>query len=406
MKSSLLKSVNRLMLLFVVAFTLINSNKSDAQPYCTANYTTGTIYWYDFFGYIARFSMQKSTSTGIDDYARNATPVDPIPPANLGTGMEQYKHTKNPVVQMKIGNTYQFKLNVHGWGSQYTRLFIDLNGDGDFNDVVNGVNEFRGTLFNNFPFTYNFSLPYPEYYVKTNRVVTFTGINIPCNAVPITGSRIRVMTAYGVNNGADACSNGYNYQLQFGYNLWYGEVEDYDMDIVPDAPQSFPTDESILYAKESYDGTQRQRNGSGPLINFPKPNMTFVGGAPTGTTLQMSIRGPLPSTNTVWTALEPGTNNSTITVTNAIPAGGSFIPSNSTGFVDEDGNRYSPGNNGSVKFWEGGEYQLVIAVGGAGCPGSVIRNFTAALDYDLAAKGIVSPRTNLAPSFLKYQNNS
>ena len=179
MKSQILRSVNRLMILFVVAFALLSSNNTEAQPYCQSSFANGSpyanVYWYDFFAYFARVSMQKSTSTGVDEYARVVSPTNPIPPVK-GSGQEQFKHTQNPEINMKVGNTYQFRLNVHGFGPVYTRMFIDLNGDGDFQDVVNGQNEFRGTIYTSHPYTYDFNLPYPDYYLKTNQIVTTVGM--------------------------------------------------------------------------------------------------------------------------------------------------------------------------------------------------------------------------------------
>jgi len=413
MKNIIQKNLAKVLMLVIALFVALPSTNINAQQYCTASFTTGTIYWYGFYAYIARVAMEtnsSATTAPVTEYARNATrpdafdnwyPATAYPgPTAPGTGNTNYSHTRNPAINMKIGSTYRFRIDVMAYYQSYTRLFIDLNGDGDFLDNVFGQAEFRGTITNTHTTAYDYNIWWP---FTDHRTAFFPNINMPCQLSGITGSRVRVMTSYAVNNGADACSNGYNYQAQWGYNLWYGEVEDYDMNIVPDAPASFPTDENVLFAKENYDGTTRLKNSNN--VTFTKPVLTFQGGAPVGTTMQISFLGPLPSTQVVWQAVDAN-NNTTITVTTAIPALGTYTPNRSTGILDGNGDPFSPGNNGTVNFRDGGEYQIVITIGGAGCPGAVKRNFTAALDYDLSARLIASPRTNVAPSFTKYQINS
>lgn len=413
MKNIIQKNLAKMLMLVAALFVMLPTTKVNAQQYCTAAFTTGTIYWYGYYAYIARVAMEtnsSATTAPVTEYARNAQrpdaftnwyPATAYPgPTAPGTGNTDYSHTRNPAINMKIGSTYRFRIDVLAYFQSFTRLFIDLNGDGDFLDNVFGQTEYRGVVTNSHTTAYDYNIWWP---FTDHRSAFFSNINMPCQLSGLTGSRVRVMTAYAVNNGADACSNGYNYQAQWGYNLWYGEVEDYDMNIVPDAPASFPTDENVLFAKENYDGTTRLKNGNN--VTFTRPTLTFQGGAPVGTTMQISFVGPLPSTQTVWQAVDAN-NNTTITVTTAIPAGGTFSPSRSTGILDGNGDSFSPGGNGTVNFRDGGEYQIVISIGGAGCPGAVRRNFTAALDFDLAARTIASPRTNIAPSFTKYQINS
>jgi len=410
MKNIIQKNLAKVFMIIIALFVAFPSTNIKAQQYCSANFTSTTIQWYGFYAYIARVAMEtnsSATTAPVTEYARNATrpgaftnwyPATAYPgPNGPGSGNTNYTFTRNPAIDMKIGSNYRFRIDIMGYANLTTRLFLDLNGDGDFQDNVFGQSEYRGAIGTSHTFAYDYNIWWP---FTDHRSVFFPNINMPCQLSGLTGSRVRVLTSYAFNNGADACQNGVDYGWA---NFMYGEVEDYEMNIVPDAPASFPSSENVLFAKENYDGTTRLKNGN--TVTFTKPVLTFQGGAPVGTTMQISFLGPLPSNRVVWQAVD-GTGNTTITVTTDIPALGTYTPVRSIGILDGNGDPFSPGNNGTVNFRDGGEYQMVITIGGAGCPGSVRRNFTAALDFDLSARLIPTPRTNVAPSFTKYQINS
>ncbi|MCG8493585.1 MAG: hypothetical protein MI743_18350, partial [Sneathiellales bacterium] len=144
---------------------------------------------------------------------------------------------------------------------------------------------------------------------------------------------------------------------------------------------------SILEVNTNYDGSVAER---------PVPSLTWEAPTAVGTIVSYKIVGPLPSTATVWEAVEPGTTDNTIEITTAGVTNWTPQEAIGSGVVNTNG----------FKGTKGGEYRAVITVGGAGCPGDVIRPFTVSWDHDVAASKVVSPKTNVYPRYFKYKEGT
>ncbi|MBU3678626.1 MAG: hypothetical protein FGM32_03350 [Candidatus Kapabacteria bacterium] len=213
---------------------------------------------------------------------------------------------------------------------------------------------------------------------------TFT-MNLPCDT-RIGRTRMRIMTASyygGMPCPTDPCQ-----LLDFNYP----DCEDHDVDILGSfSGTSFPNDtpdsSAILVKGNIYDGLSANR---------PAP-MIAVRASQAGqsTQLQYRIFGPLPSTDTVYSA----------SWTFVAPSAGIFNinPPTATGRLA------GPGNALNTTNAIGGEYALLVrapAAPGSACPDEYSRAFTIAVQRDISTRQIRSPQNNDAPRRFKYPNTT
>ncbi|MBL8000096.1 MAG: hypothetical protein JNL32_15855, partial [Candidatus Kapabacteria bacterium] len=210
---------------------------------------------------------------------------------------------------------------------------------------------------------------------------TFT---LPCTAA--NGSlRMRVMGAYfyNYNTGSttwqpdNACGN-----------YWYGEAEDYTLNVVGDLTGTFPDNvapNNVLAPGSIYSGA------NGPYLTVNRP-------AAVSATATYRIVGPLPSTNSVYVATNPAnTNDSIVPITgtgqyNHFMTSARGIYAGANGAIDLTGANVTPG-----------AYRLEASfMLSTGCSSFVAKNFFIPLAWDIAVSRIVSPSSNSAPTFYKY----
>ncbi len=394
MKNTLRVKMSGLLLAMALAF--VGFTGSASAQYCDFPAMT----YYDFYGHLNVATLNETSGLG----GANGTQIF----QNSTNKNDGYKFFGN-VGNIVQGRFYRLTLLQEAavyFGYPYTssRVFLDFNGNGKF-DVGTVPNEFVGE-YRQFSF--------PTYYTIYHGPVTIAAtFGIGCTS-PLGDTRLRIITGYyycpaGTNN---ACYVNYDY---YGWGYCYGEVEDYTLTVQPDAPKSIPSDTPVIINNVKvedwtiYDAGATYNQdwlGSTALSAKPKPQILFNGANQAGSTMEMYISGPLPSTAIVWRALQPGTNSNTMTLTN--PVGTAFtdsdgktryryVPTNATG-VD------APGSNGDFSGLSGGEYKFVFQLWstGGGCPGVANRLFTVAWDNDVAAAAIISPLTSAAPRYTKY----
>ncbi|QLH53097.1 MAG: hypothetical protein CH6_0731 [Candidatus Kapaibacterium sp.] len=210
-------------------------------------------------------------------------------------------------------------------------------------------------------------------------------INVP-NSQQVGKTRLRVAHNMWRHYGGPGSTGCYLYYLwdyppYYFYYYAYGEAEDYVIEFMPDIEATFPNDGDILRANETYDGSD---------ANHPRPMVRMGSTQPSGAILRYRIVGPKPSTNVVYEGLDPATGSIDINMGgyrqyNIQRARGTFATS-----------------NGGFRANRGGEYRLQVTIGGTAAPAEAYPNFTVAWDNDLSITGVVSPRTNLPPRFMKY----
>lgn len=339
-----------------------------------------------------------------------------------------YKFYENPQPQLNLGETYKFQLKIaHIYGYQsYTctsyyysvRIFIDWNMDGDFKDQNpdEWVNRPGGQYANP-----SWRAYHSAWCPSSQTINTYEyNITIPDGLDP-GKTRMRVMTSYYYPYqatyplptppptfdymGANACHNGYMYDYvaaygyTYGYLYSYGETEDYVLDFSLPLKSTFPDNvapNDILYANELYNGTTRTRydNDGNPYnYYYEKPYIEFFAPQPTGTQIKYKIQGPLPSTNTVYTALNS--------------SGGEYInvdvPGQSKYYITKASGIYAPGGNGDFKGSTGGEYNLIITLKKPnGLEKTIMKRFNVSWPNDLAVSEIVSPEKAGPPRFFKF----
>ena len=347
-----------LVIAILLLFGLAGLQEMFAQPtnYCTP-YPKGYTYdWcYSYYAYCTKLEViDVAANTTI--YTRNSGDDG----CYIFTGEE---------IQMKLGKTYKINITVYQTYYYYntTRLFIDWNQNGTFADA----GEY-----------YNFSRNYGSGTMNYSTTVT-----VSCS-VPIGKTRLRVLSCYYYDNGADACSNGWLYNTM--YNEDMGECEDYLINFIPDLEADFPSDGAILLANQAYDGTTR----SG--VTYPLPMARMGQTQPAGSILHYQIIGPRPSTAVVYEGLDPATLSPSI---------------NMGGYRQYDMQAargiYSTGTNGKAfQSNNGGEYKVGVTVTGTGCPGAAYTSFTVSWPNDLACTDIISPKSNAAPRYQKYLRNN
>lgn len=139
------------------------------------------------------------------------------PALNNPLSIQQYTDfTALPPAQLQLGNVYPIsvsQINSAGFYTCWVNVFIDYNQDGTFDPVTERV-------FNGVTVTPTGTVPNP----------TTGTVSIPGTALLGT-TRMRVMLREGGTATDDPCLTG--------TNLYYGETEDYTVQILPGAPQTY-----------------------------------------------------------------------------------------------------------------------------------------------------------------------
>lgn len=260
------------------------------------------------------------------------------------------------------------QVSIFGNQNGSITTWVDLDADGIFaaSEIVNGPTfvgqQWNWDIFGNF--------------VLQNLPASFT-LNLPCSLR--TGpTRMRIMFCFPFAS-TDPC--------QFS---GLGEVEDYTLNVVGDMVSSFPDDapdaNAILKKGLVYDGS---------VAAQPRPSVTLRTNA-IGQQFPITYKiiGPLPLTtvqyNAVFTATASTVGQQTFNVpsaTGALAGGGGAL---------------------DTRTAIGGEYQLLVTIPSTGttCATTWQKNFTIAVNRDVATREIRSPRVNDAPLNYKYPNTA
>lgn len=162
---------------------------SIALAYCTPTTTyTGSYYIYSF-----------STTGGFTNITNNNTNY-----------VAAYNNYSAQTVAKAAGQSFTYSVSVSGYA--YNKIWVDWNGDLDFDDA----NEFIGTV--------GYGTSYPSVYTGT--------ITIPAGT-PEGNYRMRVRSAYYSSDSNTYGSCG---------NTNYGETEDYTVQVVPTPPNCVTPD--------------------------------------------------------------------------------------------------------------------------------------------------------------------
>ncbi|MFW5702042.1 MAG: GEVED domain-containing protein, partial [Bacteroidota bacterium] len=312
---------------------LVGSPQLDAQPtnycipsqpelasggyyYCYPEYLPSISNYYDWY--------YPAMVTHVKVYNQALTPIDRQSSNDLETGFEGCWVDTGVEGELEIDADYSIYVKVkeayysyngndycemYNYSTYYTtRVFIDWNADGDFededewinNDFSNHVNLENNHPSNNFRWRYNTSCQ--------NETEFLFHIHVPADVEP--GKRVmRVMHSYyypyaPYYDPANACFNGYydRFNTPPRYAYGYGEVEDYVVDFQLGFEDIFPDNDDILFADQLYNGETRTFRGQ--QVHFEKPFVEFGNPNPEGTTMKFEIQGPLPSDNIVYTGLD------------------------------------------------------------------------------------------------------
>ncbi len=358
-------SIKSFLVAFVMLFAFIGNRQAQAQPsgYCVIwpppdgySYTWCNSY---YFGWISSFKVVES-GTGTTIFERTS-------------GDDNCYYYGADEINIKIGRTYDvyFTQTVSYYYYYYyasARFFIDWQMNGNWTDP----DEYLG-------YQGGYS------YGRTGPVTWHYRFTVPCS-VPPGKTRVRAMVGYYYYNTTnDPCVLGYVY-APYSYYV-YGEAEDYVFNFIPDIDGQFPAQDDILAVNEDYDGSDAEH---------PKPFARMGSTQPAGTALNFKITGPRPSDDIVYEGIDPNTSS---------------IDIDMGGYAQYDmqaarGPYAANGGDGTFRGTRGGEYLVAIQISGAGCPGASYASFTVSWPNDLSSNQIQSPRSNAAPSFYKYPQNS
>ncbi len=273
---------------------------------------------------------------------------------------------------VQLGKTYNYSLmgciryycqDNNNYPYVYA-IWIDLNGDGQFQNASERVASSNGTYIN----------------AATAATGTFT---IPCT-VSAASMKMRVMCCYYYNYNTGA-TNWIPDDPCGGY--WYGEAEDYTLNVAGDMGATFPNATSptnILAPGNIYAGT----NGGYVNVNVPTGQSAYI---------TYRILGPLPSLTPVFTALNPANPNDTTVPCTGTGQYNQYITSAKGPFA---------GSAGAINLTGAvtpGAYRLEASfVKSSGCSSFVAQNFYIPLPWDLSVSKITGPASNQSPTFYKY----
>lgn len=395
---------NAMLAAFVLSFLIFASNGAYAQ-YC--DFTGGSFYE----------NCPRITSVKVDEITTGGVFVKNVSDKS-NTNYDSYKNWGENYVSgaegIQLGRRYRVTvggLTSSSGYSGYIRVWMDINANGKWSDT----GEFLG-----YAIVYPGALDYSNFtYAVSAWSVTGWQFDVPCTA-PLAKTRLRVISGYTYLGGtpiSEPCVISYYDSPSYTFGKsFYGEVEDHELTILPDAPKSIPTDVAVfnssnvkvedftlLLANTNYSQVWAGNSTNTPT---PKPSLQF-GSNTNGSIIQMRIEGPLPSTAVVWEARNGANSSNTITM-------GQNGDVFSSQYTDSDGKLkytfaptrssgpYSPNGDGAFYGTSGGEYKLVITVAGTGCPGAANRLFTVAYPNDVAVASISSPLNNDFPKYAKY----
>ncbi|MBX7155228.1 MAG: hypothetical protein K1X91_09700, partial [Bacteriodetes bacterium] len=322
---------------------------------------------------ITNFSLSDGSTTIISRASQTdiaptcSTFTTPITNGAFATGVSgNVSLGKTYTYSILGGNYYCGSLYPFGWA-----IWIDLNGDGNFAGTAERVAVNSCNSYSN---------------GGTPATGTFT---LPCSANSGT-LKMRVMACYNYNyNTALYCSAQYGFQPDDACGAyWYGEAEDYTLNVLGDMGPTFPSNtapNNLLSIGTVYSGT------SGGYVNC-----TLA--APTTGYVTYRIVGPLPSTNSVYVALNPSNSNDTL------------VPCSGTGTFNQyfsNARGIYSGTAGAIDLSKGnvtpGAYRLEASfVKSSGCSSFVAKNFYIPLAWDLSISKIIGPASNQSPQFYKY----
>lgn len=314
----------------------------------------------------------------VEDITESSTVLE-----RVDTGYEQWAtidETDGPY-EFNIGNDFELQVQWGVYYRGYVSAYIDKNDDQrwDFNRI-GPDEEFLGIRYR----ASGFRLPPPIIY---NEVFEFTiGEDVP------EGPSVMRIKANAYNRYTDPCTA----YFRPGYQWAYGEIEDYAINFVAPVPETYPTNGDILFNNEDYDGTQRMFNGQ--MTNFDLPAVIFKGPQRPGTKFMYEISGPLPSTEVVYTALDPTTLQEEV-----------LIRTNDTKIEIESASGVNAKSivEGTFSPTKGGEYKVkVTLIKSSGKRAEGINVFTVANNFDMSVADIISPRTSRFPRFFKYLRNT
>ena len=363
----MLKFTRNMAVAIVMLFALFSATETIAQPtnYCVTcpnpQYNYNYCYTWAYV-YITQVTLIEEDGGAVS--------------LSRASGFDGNYYFTNMTGEVNLGSWYQLSVQGRWWYTWYSymsvKVWVDWNQDGDFFDNVPREQVYYG-------YTYG---PYPVW----SRNIRF---QVPTDATP-GKTRMRVIANYYTYNYGP-CVNGYAYQYNgiYYYNYgYYGECEDYILDITAGVKDTYPSQDEILFANEDYDGTTRMKNGV--MTEFKKPQAIFNGVEKAGSQLNYYIQGPLPSNAKVYEGLDPVSGSVDINVGNQGP-----IYSIQSARGD-----YAVGTDGTFNASRGGTYRVYAYL--LGSPKAKIQTFIVAYDNDLSCIDIVSPKTSSEPKFFKY----
>jgi len=397
--------------------------------WCYPLYLPALSSYYDWYFNVGIHRTQIHTMDGELIFERNS------PSVQTGQNSDAFEHCyvyTGAKAELLPGETYVVSVTRHnsyysyngtdycalyGYSNYYTmRLFIDWNMDADFADAGEWINQTEANAYpapganpcNWYCSTSGNYGPWWDYRPCGILDTYKYKITVPAD-IPIGVTRMRANVSYyypqpysaAPGDRTNACWQGYLYNYP-GYGLYgfnYGEAEDYLLSFALPFRNVFPSNkepDNLLYAGELYNGqTRRIISPLGEEVDhlFKQPMVELGSIQEAGTKMEYMIRGPLPSWDVVYRAIDASGNN--IFDIGQTPS--VFVEMNhATGDFAEA--------NGAVKFPNGGEYQVVLRHYKPGETDfkEALYNFTVSWPNDLAAIGILSPRTNDWPFFKKY----
>ena len=258
------------------------------------------------------FAQCSTSSTPFSDCSSLYTAIDGFDFANVTTNNAGcgnlsggYTLYTTPVRNVLKGQTYAFTITIAGLFSQDAGIWIDFNGNNQFDNTE-------------------------AVFLSTGPQYIHTGnITIPTGA--ITGTvRMRIRTdGFYAFGSSDAC-----------ISVYYGETEDYNLNIVP--PAAIDMSASSLVSPASLGCGGSATNVTVQVTNYGTNTINF---ATNPTTVTCSVSGPnaqvfTPIILSTGTLATNGTQNVTFSTTYNMSANGVYV-FNAKALVTGDGNSFN-----------------------------------------------------------------
>ena len=473
MINKLHKSFGRTLLLAIAMIAYLGSTASVKADYCDPSNPDldGTWYVYDYDYHFIKIShvniFPKGEEGNLSEYVLN----DDICYGASNNWLRYDLRTDNGVdePELEIGKTYtvqfytgfSYYFQYYYYATYYNyhaRSYFDANQDEVFDQddeneylyescfrlLCSGIypypydgdcsdesrpSPFNGQFlyymnFNNCTYTYNgYQSPNPGLTAWRDHEYDIT---LDCDSQQPGESRIRIMAEYYDCAVDDPCLMGsirdYGW-AKYAY-IYYGHAVDYDVELVGTEVETFPANQSGLFAGEYYDGTRRIPNADGfnDSTDFEMLSVAFPSAPEAGTLMEYEIFGPLPSRTVVYRGqnsnggdrIEIGPENVSTNADLSYDENG-FVKWTSTypgDYDDADGQWVSndqgiPFANGEFNAARAGEYIVEMRFYNADgsqsdCGGEKFASFTIRAPDDMTASSIYRPRKNSAPDYTKY----